>query len=217
VPTDQVYRRHLPHQVPANTPIFLTWNLKGAVTREMYDSIEWERLRLAALSVREGEAQPERKIRENKLLFAYGDRLLGQATRGPMFLGEAPIAQIVIDSIMFGALDRYQLYAFVVMANHVHVLLTPILPLAKITQGIKGFTARQINQLQNQPGRIVWQDESYDHWVRDDEELLRIIQYIEQNPVVAGLCSRPEDWHASSARMRSNWRPGQPLVVSQAL
>jgi putative transposase len=97
------------------------------------------------------------------------------------------------------------------MANHVHVLLTPIWELARITQGLKGFTAHEINRLQNEVGRTFWVDESYDHWARDDEELARIIVYIENNPVKAGLCGPPEDWPWSSARFRDQWPVGEAL------
>ena len=84
-----------------------------------------------------------------------------------------------------------------------------------ITQGIKGFTAYQINALQRMHGRIFWQDESYDHWARDEEEMLRIIEYLERNPVAAGLCSSPSEWPWSSARWRSiiKWKHGAALTV----
>ena len=79
-------------------------------------------------------------------------------------------------------------------------------------KGIKGFTAYRINESRNVRGEVFWQDESYDHWVRDEEEMIRIIQYIENNPVTARLCSQPEDWPWSSARFRKEWRPGDPLA-----
>jgi hypothetical protein len=63
---------------------------------------------------------------------------------------------------------------------------------------------------------MVWQDESYDHWARDEEEMIRIIHYIENNPVKAGLCLKPSDWHWSSARLRAYWQIGEPYV-GQAL
>jgi hypothetical protein len=69
----------------------------------------------------------------------------------------------------------------------------------------------EINKLQHRVGRTFWQDESYDHWVRDEEELQRIVLYIEQNPVKAGLCRTPADWRWSSARFRANWSPGEPF------
>jgi REP element-mobilizing transposase RayT len=86
------------------------------------------------------------------------------------------------------------------MPNHVHVLLRPQVPLAQITRWLKGFTARRANQLLGRGGQPFWQDESYDHLVRTDEELNRIIRYIEWNPVSAGLAAAPEHWPWSSAR-----------------
>jgi putative transposase len=65
-------------------------------------------------------------------------------------------------------------------------------------QSIKGFTARECNRLLAQAG-MFWQQESYDHVVRDDDELERIIQYVLNNPVKAGLVERPELWRWSSA------------------
>jgi REP element-mobilizing transposase RayT len=129
-----------------------------------------------------------------------------------MHLKDYEPAKIVEDSIAFGAGERYELFAWCVMANHVHVLLAPNWELKDITRGIKGYTAYKVNALQNQRGRVFWQDESYDHWARDEAESLRIIEYIENNPVVAGLCRSPEDWQWSSARFRGQWLAGRPLV-----
>ena len=88
----------------------------------------------------------------------------------------------------------------------------------KITQGIKGYTAHEINTLQKQRGRVFWQDECYDHWPRDEDEFFRIIAYIENNPVAAGLCASPADWLWSSARHRTewNWPVGQAFQPDSA-
>ena len=251
------YRRHLPHQIPEGVPIFLTWNLKGALPREVLDRLEHERERLQREPPRPGESPRQRSLRHGKLIFAKADEFLdgagvGQpfqadATRAvrlesltycqpdaPLHLRDPACAKIVEDSILFGASDRYQLFAWCVMANHVHVLLTPIWELAKVTQGIKGYTAWKIHRLKRTVGQpfqadrdvaqpfqadrakhvrleslTYWQDESFDHWARDEEELLRIIYYIENNPVKAGLCSDPKDWPWSSARLRDRWPVGQ--------
>jgi len=90
----------------------------------------------------------------------------------------------------------------VVMANHVHLLIEPSVPLARITKVLKGFTARRANQLLGRTGERFWQEESYDHWVRNEQEFYRIAAYIERNPVAAGLVEKPEDWAWSSARSR---------------
>jgi putative transposase len=204
------YRRHLPHEVPDGVPIFLTWNLKGALPAEVIQRLQQERDRLQQQPQRSQESAAQRAIRQDKLLFAMADRFLDSAAEGPMYLKDPAAAKIMADSILFGAAERYDLFAWCVMSNHVHVLLTPHWVLAKITQGLTGFTAHQINALQNARGRTFWQDESYDHWARDDDESLRIIAYTENNPVAAGLCARPEDWPWSSARFRQEWDYGKP-------
>ena len=206
---ERSYERHLPHEIPEGYPIFLTWNLKGAMPREIIEKLRQERERLEKQPARSGESAAARKVREGKLIFAMGDRFLDLAVDGPLHLKDPRAAKIVEDSILFGAGERYDLYACCVMANHAHVLLMPIWELKQVTQGIKGYTAYQVNKLQNARGRIFWQDESYDHWARDDGAVLRIIAYIENNPVAANLCRRAEDWLWSSARFRQDWPAGR--------
>jgi REP element-mobilizing transposase RayT len=205
------YERHLPHQVPEGVPIFLTWNLKGAMPRSVRDQLQRERESLDRQPPRLGESPRERALRHGKLMFAKADEYLDRADLGPMHLRDPAVAKIVEDAILFGAAKRYKLFAWCVMANHVHVLLSPLWELSKVTQGLKGFTAHEINRLQNKVGRTFWMDESYDHWTRDEEELLRIIVYIENNPAKAGLCEKPENWPSSSARFRHWWPMGNVL------
>jgi len=76
------------------------------------------------------------------------------------------------------------------------------IPLEKITQSLKGYSALEANKILSRTGQSFWQDESYDHWARDETEFYRIIAYIENNPVKAGLASKPEDWPWSSAAER---------------
>jgi putative transposase len=205
------YERHLPHQIPTGFPIFLNWNLKGSLPKRVIAELEHERDRLDKEPRRGGETDRQRGIRHDKLLFAKRDRFLDTVREGPMYLKDPRAAQIVVDSLVWGVPERYDLYSWVVMANHIHVLFTPKVDLKIITQGIKGYTSYRINRIQNARGRILWQGESYDHWARDEDEVYRIIEYIENNPVVAGLCQRPEDWSWSSAAWRTklSWRAGE--------
>jgi REP element-mobilizing transposase RayT len=85
------------------------------------------------------------------------------------------------------------------MGNHVHALLLPIISPARLLGALKGCTARQANLVLGQTGQPFWQAESYDHWVRDERELEKIVGYIENNPVKAGFVARPEDYPWSSA------------------
>src|SRR5262245_15098872 len=119
------YQRHLPHQVPEGHPIFLTWNLKGALPDEAIQKLQEEHQLLKKQPDRAGESPKDWKMRESKLLFAATDRFLDNASQGPLHLKDPNCARIVENSILFGMGDRYQLFAWCIMANHVHVLLLP--------------------------------------------------------------------------------------------
>jgi hypothetical protein len=73
--------------------------------------------------------------------FACIDKYLDRASYGPTWLRRADIAQLVVDAIRFGELELryYVLHAWVLMANHVHVLCTPLVPVSKLQKSIKGF------------------------------------------------------------------------------
>jgi REP element-mobilizing transposase RayT len=129
------------------------------------------------------------------------DRLLDTATTGPLHLRRPEFAQMVIEAIRYREREgHYTLHNFVVMANHVHLLITPKIPVPKLTQTLKWFTARAGNRILGATGQPFWQDESYDRWVRDEAEFDRIASYIERNPVNAGLCASPEEFLWSSGR-----------------
>ena len=178
------YRRNLPHWIPDGRSIFLTWRLYGSLPRKV---------------LRQFNSVPS--ATEEKFL-AF-DRYLDSASSGPRWLSDPEIADYAEYPIERGAeLGRYVLHAYVIMPNHVHVLLEPRVPLAKITNVMKGVAARDANATLGRTGKPFWQDECFDHWVRNPAELERIRQYIEWNPVQAGLAARPEDWPWSSATPR---------------
>src|ERR1022692_1789959 len=87
------------------------------------------------------------------------------------------------------------------MVNHVHIFIPKpasrgSLKPSRIIQHARPMPSLRI---MGRTGSPFWQDESYDHWVRGPEELAKIVRYIEENPVAAGLVSRGEDWRWSSA------------------
>jgi type I restriction enzyme R subunit/putative DNA methylase len=135
--------------------------------------------------------------------FVWMDRYLDSARCGPLYLAQEPIARIVDASLRRGVLlGQYELGAYAIMANHVHVLLLPKVSPSRLLQSLKGATARQANLLLGRTGETFWQAESYDHWVRDESEWDRIAAYIEGNPVKAGLVRCAEDYRWSSASNR---------------
>jgi hypothetical protein len=89
------------------------------------------------------------------------------------------------------------------MPNHVHLLITPQIPVSTLMQSLKRFTATQSNRLLNRTGQPFWQDESYDRLVRDDCEFQKIATYIEMNPVTAGLAATPQAFL---------WRSATPIA-----
>ena len=97
----------------------------------------------------------------------------------------------------------YQLHAFVLMPNHLHVLLTPssTTSIEKAMQLIKGASSHEIHK-QLGTRMEIWQSGFHEATVRDAADYLSKIRYIHQNPVAAGLASTPENWAWSSASAR---------------
>ena len=128
------------------------------------------------------------------------DRLLDQARCGPTFLKQPAIAELVLASMQYGAeLAHYELHSWVIIPNHVHLLLTPRVSMSRLLGSLKAVTAKRANLLLQRRGQPFWQDESYDHMVRNDDEFRRIQRYVENNPVTACLAARAEDYVWSSA------------------
>jgi REP element-mobilizing transposase RayT len=134
------------------------------------------------------------------------DRLLDTARTGPLYLGQPKIANMVVEAIQYqeDTLAHLDLHCYVIMANHVHMLITPRVEVSKLMQSLKRFTAREGNRIPGFTGRAFWQEESYDRVVRDETEFRRITRYIVMNPVNAGIVSTPEEFSWSSARPIDN-------------
>jgi putative transposase len=173
------YTRRLPHWQPANADFFVTWRLHGSLPRCKEISTDMS---------------PGEK-------FVAMDRQLDAATIGPRWLRHPQVADAISQMLLAGAEIHgwYELGAWVVMPNHVHVLINPRVPLRNALDNLKSASARIANELLGREGNPFWQDESYDHWVRSDMERQRIIRYIENNPVKAGLVGNIQDWKWSSA------------------
>jgi len=138
--------------------------------------------------------------------FVVLDHQLDRASSGPTWLADPQIAQAVIETLVARA-DRwglYDLFAWVLMSNHVHLLVRPRKPLREVTRAVKNASARTANLILCKTGTPFWQDQSFDHWVRDRDEFDRIVWYIEHNPVSAGLVERSERWPWSSASGRDS-------------
>jgi REP element-mobilizing transposase RayT len=129
------------------------------------------------------------------------DRQLDEGRTGPLHLRQPLRAEMMVQAIHYNAaiLAHFKLDAFVVMANHVHLLVRPYVPVARLTRSLKAVTARRANQMLGCSGMPFWEADNYDHIVRDRSEFENIRAYIEQNPVRAGLVRAPADFRWCSA------------------
>jgi putative transposase len=195
------YLRHLPHINPSGATFFVTFRLYGSLPLSVQRRLQQEQQALEQtvdLIEDENERIVER-YRLAKLYFGRWDSALDGCQTGPAWLKDASVAAMLVDAFHYRHTQVYTLHAFCIMPNHVHMLYTPLpseegyYTLAKIMQSLKGYTARQANKMLSQQGSF-WQDESYDHYVRNDDEYRRIVHYIRYNPVKAKLVNEPEEW-----------------------
>ena len=102
---------------------------------------------------------------------------------------------IVLEHVKQGDVQYYDLIAAVVMPDHTHLLLRPKdgFNLSRIMRGTKGATARLINALRSS-NEHVWQEESWDRIMRDQQELEEKIGYMLNNPVKRGLVADGWDY-----------------------
>ncbi len=206
------YRRNLPHYQPSDGWFLCDTRLAGSVPKEAYERLqrEFEEYK-RALAATPPSAKKISDYRERKFkYFCDVDNLLHSYTGGPTWLSQSTVAQIVADSIHFYDKTKYDLFAYCIMPNHVHIIFAlgaarieggsdvekldevPF-PVTQIMGSIKKYTARTANDVLHRE-RQFWQHESYDHLIRTAEELERILWYVVNNPVAAGLVKDWREW-----------------------
>jgi len=224
--TEIITRRSLPHWFVPGAAHFVTYRLYGTLPAAKLQQLRARKANLLREEPRPGETPVGRRERIHKQLFATYDGWLDAGT-GARWLADPRVAALVRSNLYHHHGSKYHLLAYCVMSNHVHVLLEPLehgggragrspahrededvgegsderSPLAGIMHSLKSYTAHEANKLLQRSGPF-WQPESYDHWVRDDDELERIVAYIAANPVQAGLVERAHDWFFCSAHDR---------------
>lgn len=226
------YRRNLPHIQPPGATFFVTFHLAGSLPRSILQQWTAEKSRLLNLKSNSHSVPDERMAFEQeqkydqwkRQWFRKIEKTLDNAQSGPVWLKDREIAKEVADSIHYLNKKVYRLDAYCIMANHVHIVFTP-LPLqpsdiaqtlrlrthdaqtkslcyntlSSIMRSLKGYTARKANQRLGRSGAF-WQHESYDHCVRNSNEWQRIMTYVLNNPVKAGLVDNWEKWEWSYCR-----------------
>jgi REP element-mobilizing transposase RayT len=179
-------RGYLPHTDGSELIQFVTFRLHDSLPASVLE--KWQR-------ELENEADDDREHLLRERIERYLDMGYGKC-----WLGSPEVAKIVQDALLFHDRKKYELYAWVVMPNHGHVLYKPINghSLAEIQHSIKSYTSSAINKLLGRKGQF-WQKEAFDRYIRDGRHFSNTVAYIENNPVKARLCKSPEDWPFSSA------------------
>ena len=177
-------RGYLPHRDERGLVQFVTFRLADAFPEELRS--EWQALL---------EIEDDRKRQTE--LEAYLDK-----GRGECHLRRRDVAAIVEDSLLFRHDVHYELNAWVIMPNHVHILFrVQDVPMSQTIDAWKGFTAKKANRILGRKGQF-WQEGYWDTYMRDTEHELKTRQYIENNPTKAKLVAFRKEWPWGSARFR---------------
>jgi REP element-mobilizing transposase RayT len=196
------YRRKLPHWQPEGARYFITFRLAGSLPRKVIEELKKLRQKFQNGEVLDDSDRP--KLFQEKIFQKYEQALDAENT-GPIWLKTPAIANLVQESIHYRDSKEYDLYAYCIMSNHVHLVFQHLskklntnvveknFPITKILQELKRYTAYKSNKILGRTGAF-WQSESYDRVIRDKDELENTILYTLNNPVKAGLVERWEGW-----------------------
>ncbi len=142
--------------------------------------------------------QAARKVEHQRRVQKWLD-----AGHGECHLHKPELALLVEEALVAGDPERYVLFEWCVMPNHVHVLahIGVDFKMAKVIKDWKGATAVACNRLLGRSGSF-WYPEYHDRFIRNENHYADAVEYIHQNPVKAGLCATSREWPISSARYR---------------
>jgi REP element-mobilizing transposase RayT len=198
-------RRALPHWFQEGRTYFVTFRLADSMPQEKREQLEAQRnawMHAQGLkSLDEIEFLSEEDRKEYHRIFTVKIHELLDAGYGSCALRDPENAQIVSNALMFFDGQRCEMISFVVMPNHVHVIIECFTGhlLADVLHSWKSFTAHAINKALNRTGPL-WQKEYHDRFIRDAPHFQKALHYLEQNPVKARLVADKADWPWSSAR-----------------
>jgi REP element-mobilizing transposase RayT len=197
-PKKSRYKNDLPHWQWENAIYFVTFRLHGSLPKLaiqiLKDEQELQRKKLIKKGLPEHEIKTALK-KMHHLYFGKFDHLLDNSNSGPHYLSKNCFAKIVADAIMFFNEKKYVIINYTIMSNHVHLMIYKLqTELHEIMGTIKKYSAKHINLELKQTGNKFWQYESFDHIIRNEQELNYYIQYNLLNPVTANLISNWRDW-----------------------
>lgn len=178
----------LPHWTKEGSIYSINFRLGDSLPQGKLQEWTEGRKALTEKIINTGRKPTPTELREiNELFSKKVDRYL-DAGYGECWLRRDDVAQIVADALWHFNGKQYELFAWCIMPNHVHIVLQPLgdYSLRDILYSRKKFTAGKINLLLGRKGTL-WQSESFDHLIRNRDDLERSVEYVWQNPEKAGL------------------------------
>ena len=174
------HRAHLPHGHQDGKLQFVTFRLADSLPQEKLDELEHDKESFVQQHPQPWDAETEARF--YKLFGSKIDEWL-DAGMGSCLLKFSDIRKIVCDALCFFDGERYRIHSYVVMPNHVHVLVEPFgeNKIGEILHSWKSFTANEINKQMGSSG-AVWRRESFDRIIRDEEHYQNVLRYISDNP-----------------------------------
>ena len=192
----EFYERHLPHWHPAGAYLFLTGRLAGSLPAPLLFQLRAE----YAAACEQAEDEAALRQLKSQHFGRFDGYLDAGLPDSPRWLAVPAVARVVLDALRWRAeRGAFELLVACVMSNHWHGVvklpLKPARPFSEELRDFKQYTAGQANRLLGRHGPF-WQSETYDHVVRDAHEggLERVIRYVLNNPVKAGLCVDWLEW-----------------------
>ena len=184
------YGGNLPHWTQQGATYVVTFRLTDSLPKHVVE--EWERERRDIVANAQQQGRELSNLDRQRLAKLFSDKVeqyldLGA---GECWLRDERIATITRDALLFFNGIRYDLIAWCIMPNHVHVVVHPKagFDLSGILHSWRSFTATKANQLLRRRGQF-WQPESYDHLIRDQADLENQVRYVEENPFKAMLAN----------------------------
>lgn len=171
---------NLPHWRQEGVTYFVTFRLADSIPQDKLE--QWEKEREEWLKLHPPPHDSKTNNEYHRRFTSRIHRWL-DAGHGVCVLQQPAVRLIVANALMYFTGSRYYLREWVIMPNHVHVVVTPMAgeELSDILHSWKSYTAKEINKLINNTG-TVWQKETFDHIVRHAAQLECIEEYIHHNP-----------------------------------
>ena len=181
----------LPHWTKEGATYAVTFRLADSLPQSVLNEHQTRKEELANQTQ---SSDPSVSKKANEELSELQESVIETACdqgHGECWMNNPAVADVIADALSHFDGERYHLFAWCVMPNHVHLLLKPIADhtLPKIVQSIKSYTANQANKLLVREGAF-WMSDYYDHIIRDDEDFWNQLNYINSNPAKTGL----KDW-----------------------